>query len=81
MGAPVDPYRLWTPRMAIGAALDDISDPLAPRPTAGEQAKEDLQHMTRCLTGDGLRGRATVVSGDPAEATLYLDTSPPLAWV
>ena len=57
-----------------------ITDPLAPRPTAAEQVEEDLQQMKRCLTGDGVGGRAPVVFDDPAEATLHLETRPPLAW-
>ena len=32
MGAPVGPYSLWTHRMAVGTPLDDMTDPLAPRP-------------------------------------------------
>jgi hypothetical protein len=56
-----------------------MTDPIAPRPTAAEQVEENLQQMKRCLTGDGVRGRATVVSGDPVEATLHLATRPPLA--
>jgi hypothetical protein len=58
-----------------------MTDPLAACPTAAEQVEEDLQQMKRCLTGDGVRGRAKMVCGDPAEATLYLETRPPLAWL
>jgi hypothetical protein len=58
-----------------------MTDPLTPRPTAAEQVEEDIQQMTRCLTGDGVRERATLVSADPAEATLHLDTRPPLTWL
>ena len=58
-----------------------ITDPLAPRPTAAEQGEEDQQQMQRCLTGDGVRGRAKVVCGAPAEALLHLATCPPLAWL
>jgi hypothetical protein len=42
-----------------------------------EQVEEDHQQMQRCLTGDGLRGRARVVCGDPAEATLHRGTRLP----
>ena len=78
MGAPVGPYRL---RLHAGRKSGlGITDPLALRPTAAERVEEDLQPMKRCLTGDGVRGRATVVSADPVEATLHLETRPPLAW-
>ena len=74
--APTDDGCLPERKSGLG-----ITDPLAPRPTAAEQVEEDLQQMKRCLTGDGVRGRARVVCGDPAEATLHLATRPPLAWL
>jgi hypothetical protein len=78
VGAPVGPYRLRLPagrKSGLG-----MTDPLAPRPTAAEQVEGDRQQVKRYLTDDGVRGRATVVCGDPAEATLHIATHPPLAW-